>query len=1083
MTDHANKSQQGEVTTTMLHSKHIQSAASEWSGPADAVQDRGTGKTRSSTKILAVDTVGEFSKTIGPLMMQEGYVFEEIAHSMGAVQRASHTHYAAALLNVSPLGKDGISLVRDLKTADPGLPLIVFLQEGDEGSRSELLPQDTFASLTASCPAHEVIDAVRRATSITSLQAQVEHVEQALLDSQERFHAVVQLASDAIILADQRGIILFWNKAAQTLFQYSKEEVVGEPLTMIMPERYREPHEKGLKRLATTGHSTVLGRTIELHGLKKDGTEFPLELSLSTWRNREDIFFTGILRDITERKRVEEALRASEERLELAVQGSNDGLWDLRACPNEPWYSPRTSMWFSPTFKQMLGFKEEEFEDVVNSWASRLHSEDKDRVFAALEAHIVSKEPYDVEYRLQTKQGEYRWFRSRGKALWTDTGILTRISGSLQCITDRKRVEQALRQADDRYHGMVENAVEGIFQTTPDGRFLSANPSMARMLGYASPGELIETVNNIESQLYVHPERRQELKHALDKEGLVRGFEAQLYRKDGRVIWVSVSARAVHAPSNAWRHYEGTAVDITERKRDAERLTRINDCFLRFGKDSGENIHRLTALCGELFQGTWSTYSYLEGGMLHSIGLWQTPPGFPPVAPAQGQLCSDVIARGGDRMMVDRHLQESAYADTDPYVNAYGLKTHVGQAVRRGGRYIGSLCVVFRRDFVPTESEGRLMGIIASAIGVEEERRKAAQALWEVSKETQSILNSLPNAVLILDENQTVVSANPLGSQLFGGTRTSILGCVLSDIFPAEEVDRIHLLLERNRSGEEPGFCKKDREFELHNRVYRYRCFPVAIHRSARPQTGLVIWDITEEKQLQEQLVQAEKLASLGTMTSGVAHEINNPTQAILGMAEIIVDETDPAKVKEYALDIVGYAQHVASVVRDFVSYARASSRDGEMELDLNQRLTQAVKMVRRGPHFGNVDVTTQFDRLPSFTARRAELDQLFINLISNAVQAMKGKGRLLLATHQQGAKIVIDVSDSGCGIPKVALKKIFDPFFTTKDPGKGTGLGLSIVYKIVAKYGGTIKVDSEEGQGTTFTIEFPVGGKLKGGA
>jgi signal transduction histidine kinase len=209
-------------------------------------------------------------------------------------------------------------------------------------------------------------------------------------------------------------------------------------------------------------------------------------------------------------------------------------------------------------------------------------------------------------------------------------------------------------------------------------------------------------------------------------------------------------------------------------------------------------------------------------------------------------------------------------------------------------------------------------------------------------------------------------------------------------------------------------------------------------------------------------------------MVSGMAHEINNPAQAILSMAELIQDEEDPAKIKEFATDIVTYARHVSIVVRDFASYARSAGRDGETEVDVAERLMEAVKMVRRGPHFGYVEVVTQFNALAFLRARKGEIDQVFVNLISNAAQAMGGTGRLTLATAQNEGWIDVTITDNGPGIPPAILPKIFDPFFTTKEPGKGTGLGLSIVHKIVSKHNGTITVDSTEHQGTTFRLRFP---------
>ena len=130
--------------------------------------------------------------------------------------------------------------------------------------------------------------------------------EDYLLESERRFHSVVQTATDAIVLADGSGNIIAWNRAAQTIFGYREEEVMGQPLTMVMPERYRDAHRKGMARLQAGGEAHVIGTTVELHGLRKVGSEFPLELSIGTWQATDGPFYSGIIRDITERKRAEE---------------------------------------------------------------------------------------------------------------------------------------------------------------------------------------------------------------------------------------------------------------------------------------------------------------------------------------------------------------------------------------------------------------------------------------------------------------------------------------------------------------------------------------------------------------------------------------------------------------------------------------------------------------------------------------------------------------------------------------------------------------------------------------------------------
>ena len=351
-------------------------------------------------------------------------------------------------------------------------------------------------------------------------------------------------------------------------------------------------------------------------------------------------------------------------------------------------------------------------------------------------------------------------------------------------------------------------------------------------------------------------------------------------------------------------------------------------------------------------------------------------------------------------------------------------------------------------------------------------------ALCESEERFRSVLESATDAIILADGSGNIISWNRAAQCLFFYTEEEVVGKPLTLLMPARYREAHQRGLERVRSTGESrlagktvelqGLRKDGSEFPLELSLGTWKAKDGTFYSG-------IIRDITERKQLQDQLIQAEKLASVGTLVAGMVHEINNPVHGILGMAEVILGEQDPEKIKECAQDIVNFSEHIATVVRDFSSYACPSSRNGVAEIDLCERLAEAVKMVRLGPQFGAVEVETQFQPIPRLRARRTEIDQVLINLISNAVQAMDGRGFLTLATRDEGDAMIVEVSDTGCGIPKALVHKIFDPFFTTKDPGKGTGLGLSIVYRIVAQYGGKISVESAEGQGTTFTIRFPV--------
>lgn len=234
--------------------------------------------------------------------------------------------------------------------------------------------------------------------------------------------------------------------------------------------------------------------------------------------------------------------------------------------------------------------------------------------------------------------------------------------------------------------------------------------------------------------------------------------------------------------------------------------------------------------------------------------------------------------------------------------------------------------------------------------------------------------------------------------------------------------------------------------------------------------------DITEEQRLQEQLIQSEKLAGIGVLASGVAHEINNPLSGIIGMAEIALEEEDPSKKISYLTDILDCGQRINEIVKGLRSYSRAAKKEEFGQVDLNGVLEESLKMVQLATKKAPVEVIKEFQTSEKIQANIGEIQQVFTNLITNAFQAMDGKGgKLLLATRALEDFVEVKISDNGMGIPQKYINQIFDAFFTTKNPGEGTGLGLNIVYRIVNKYEGTIDVESREQMGTTFTIKFPI--------
>jgi PAS domain S-box-containing protein len=186
---------------------------------------------------------------------------------------------------------------------------------------------------------------------------------------------------------------------------------------------------------------------------------------------------------------------------------------------------------------------------------SFIHPEDRDFVLRTFNSSVKEKKPYSFYYRVLRPDGDERIIHSRGYIVSDEDGDPLRVFGATQDVTERKQAEEALREAERKYRDIFENAGEGIFQSMPEGRYIAANPALARMYRFASPEELIHSRQDISLQVYVDPTRREEFKRQLEEHGAVRGFEHEVFRRDGSRLWISVNARAVRDEQGAIQYY------------------------------------------------------------------------------------------------------------------------------------------------------------------------------------------------------------------------------------------------------------------------------------------------------------------------------------------------------------------------------------------------------------------------------------------------------------------------------------------------------------------------------------------------
>ncbi len=385
--------------------------------------------------------------------------------------------------------------------------------------------------------------------------------------------------------------------------------------------------------------------------------------------------------------------------------------------------------------------------------------------------------------------------------------------------------------------------------------------------------------------------------------------------------------------------------------------------------------------------------------------------------------------------------------------------------------------------------------------GLEQKVEEKSKEVVYIKKYTENILMSVPEAILIFDIKGKIQYSNSafenFFSPLLNGQKIESIEDLKqnfqSDWVRLEHEFRNYKQGKRDTNGkvssnasmnyelkdplapQDENEIKRHSSVNLGNKVFTFQFFDVLLEDEDKHQIGLILKDITEEKKLLDQLMRADKLSGLGTLTAGIAHEMNNPLYSIIGYTEAISSEKNVDKIHKYSKKVLDRAKHMSSVILNMAGYSRSNEKDTEQDVDINERIDAAAEIAILASYSDDIKLEKFYSSLPPIKAKPEEIQQIFVNIIRNGVQAMEGKGKISIHSNHLNGSIEVKIKDSGPGIPQEYLTKVFDPFFTTKGQGSGTGLGLNIVHKMVEKYGGNIQVESTNGKGATFIITLPI--------
>jgi two-component system, NtrC family, sensor kinase len=353
-----------------------------------------------------------------------------------------------------------------------------------------------------------------------------------------------------------------------------------------------------------------------------------------------------------------------------------------------------------------------------------------------------------------------------------------------------------------------------------------------------------------------------------------------------------------------------------------------------------------------------------------------------------------------------------------------------------------------------------------------------AQELERLKTYTESIIESINVAVLALDRNGRITSCNRAFEELYNTVRRQITGLPIENLLPADVITSVQRATgTKGWLIESPANIFK---LYLENRagkrlIVNLSLIPLQSLLARNTGMLLVLDDITEKVHLEDQLMQAEKLSSIGLLAAGIAHEVNTPIAGISSYAQILLKDTPESDRRRPILKkIEKQTFRAAEIVNGLLNFSRLNGAEFTA-LDVNQLIHDSLALLDHQLQLNHIKVASRFgDSLPPVHGNIGKLQQVFVNLFLNAQDAMPSGGELEIQTGMIESMIIVDISDTGNGIPEENLKRIFDPFFTTKAIGKGTGLGLAVTYGIIQEHGGRIFVDSDSGKGTHFRLKLP---------
>jgi PAS domain S-box-containing protein len=1023
--------------------------------------------------------------------------------------------------------------------------------------------------------------------------------EQTLRESEQKYLMLVEKGNDGIIVICD-GLLAFVNSKGLEMVGFTLKEVLGKPFVSFIAPEYRDLlKQRYLKRIA--GES--IPSSYEAAIFARDGRIIPVEINANTIEYEGKKSDLAIVRDITERKQAEEALKTSERNFRNSMDNSALGIRIIDENVQ--------TLYVNQTFLNIVGY------ETIDEYAAiprqkRYTPEEYTRYLQHVKGRKHGQlEEDNFEINIVRKDGSTRWLLLfRQEVFWNGK---KQSQLTYEDITERKQVEEALKASEEKFRNSLDSSPLGIRIVDFDGHTSYANQAFLNIVGY----ETIDEYRTIPPQKRYTPEsyanyilEAEQRKH---NEKVQDKLEISIVRKDGSSRWLQVSSKEMFWDGK--KQYQSIYEDITERKQVEEILKRNKDSLdeaqsiahvgsfeinIKTGKNEwSEELFHIFGLDPAKTAPTIKSFlnsvhpddrNRVAKSMELTTSENQVPNIEYRVVTPEGQercilsqIKTTCDARGQpltalgtsmditERKQAEEEINRSYHiqaainvilkvaleglsleetlkssidlvfsipwlsfesrgsiflVEDDPNVLVMKAQNGLAQPIQRecaripfGKCLCGQAALTKEIQFVdclnerheisydgiiphghycvPILSADKVLGVInmyvkeghhrdkreeeflstvADALAGVIERKRAQERIERAADEWRTTFDSITDLISIHDKDNRILRVNKAMADMLKTTPKELIGKFCHEVMHGtkESPANCHHL-QTLKTGKSATMETFNSNLGIH---LQESTSPLFNEQGEVTGSVIVARDITKQKWMEEQLIVTDRLASIGELASGIAHELNNPLTSVIGFSQLLMEGDVPDNMREDLATVYSEAQRAAVIVKNLLTFARKHTPVKQLS-QVNTIVEDVLKLRAYEQKVNNIEVDKQLaTNLPEIMSDHFQLQQVFLNIIVNAEFAMQeahGKGKLIVTTEKFDGVVKVAITDDGPGIAEENLKRIFDPFFTTKEVGKGTGLGLSICHGIVTEHGGKIYARSEKGKGATFIVELPL--------